>query len=162
MWLLCAAAAWAAPSLSTDAWTWELGGSATVDIWAFGVEDSSITLFPRLGLFVSRNVELLGGLGIFIDEGGSATVFYAGAEYLFSGAGVRPYLGGTLGYGAVEFPRDDRRADVTVASFLFGILVPASRKIGVDFGARANVYLHEHEPVLHLPMGYLGVRAFFP
>lgn len=161
MWLVWAAAtAWAAPSLSTDAWTWELGGRATVDIWAFGVEDSSVTIYPRLGVFLSQNVELIGGIGVFIDQG-TSTAFFLGAEYLFSGAGVRPYLGGTLGYGAVEFPREIA-ADVTSASFLFGFLVPCSRKIGVDIGGRVNLFLYEDEPVVHVPMGYLGVRAFFP
>ena len=162
MWMIWAAAAWAAPSLSTDTWTWELGGRATVDFWTLGVQDSSVTLYPRLGVFLSENVELIGGVGLFLADGGSASAFFVGAEYLFDGSGVRPYLGGTVGYGAVEFPRDQGPQDVIATSLLLGILVPCSRKIGVDIGGRANLYLWEEDPVLHIPMGYLGVRAFFP
>lgn len=162
MWLVWTAAASAAPSLSTDAWTWELGGRATVDIYALGAESEiSATLFPRLGVFVSRHVELVGGVGLFLADGGSSSAFFLGAEYLFSGANVRPYLGGTVGYGAVEYPHDRTGGDVVAGSFLIGILVPASKKIGVDFGGRINVYFYD-DPALHLPIGYLGVRAFFP
>jgi hypothetical protein len=155
-----------AEDLSIKDGTWSLGGSATANIvMADGGSDVFLDLSPSGGFFVADNVELLGGISMQVDEGAFFLGFYAGADVFLGGHGLAPYLGGTVQYGRARWdgpPLVALSDDSVTLSGRAGIVLPVSRKVGVDLGGRLNLNLYNGDTLLHIPLGYLGVRAFFP
>lgn len=146
--------------------TAELGGVGTLNLTSTpGDVDLSILLAPQAGIFVADRLELFGGVSLFISQGTEAVGLAAGIRYIGNMGNNHWYAGGGLGYGQV--PLVEYRlvapffwgAEVSVQG-VGGFLFPLNKKVAVDIGARLNVY--PEASVIFLPMGYLGVSAFFP
>jgi hypothetical protein len=160
--LVPVSAAAAPKTLEIGQGKFELGGHATVDIYFASPGDGvSATIAPFVGGFITDNVELIGGLDLFVLEDSTAVSFFAGAEYFFPSEYIRPYAGGTLGFGSYELI-GVIGSDVFTISGRGGIVLPLNRNVGIDLGGRLDVFINNGEPGLHIPIGYLGVRAFFP
>lgn len=146
--------------------TMELGGRATANIvMSGGITDLYLDLSPTVGYFVGRDTELIGGLSMLINEGSVDVGFFGGLDYFLKAESVRPYVGGTLGYSTGAFgpsPFDAPFGDVVTLSGRLGLLLPLNRKVGVDLGTRLNVNIADGGGTwVTIPLGYLGVRAFF-
>lgn len=146
--------------------TWELGGHATANIIVdYGVTDLYLDLSPNVGYFVAKRAELLAGVSMYINEGSVDVGFAVGLDYFLSNDGIAPYVGGSVAYGTSSYsigPFDIDGGDVVTLAGRGGILIPLSRKVGVDLGGRLNINVGDGHTWLHIPLGYLGVRAFFP
>lgn len=166
MWFLWSFATAHAEELNLKEGTWELGGRATANIVIdSGFTDLYLDLSPNIGYFVARRAELLGGVSMYINEGAVGVGFFVGLDYFLSNNGVAPYLGGSIGYGTASYsigPWDIDRGDIVTLAGRGGLLIPLNRKVGVDLGARLNFNIEEGATWMHIPLGYLGVRAFFP
>jgi len=155
-------AAAAPKTLEISKGKFELGGQATVDLYFASPGDGvSARIAPFLGGFITDNVELIGGIDLFLLEGSTAVAFFGGAEYFFESAYIRPYVGGTLGFGSYQLIGVIGEDVVTLAA-RGGIVLPLNRNVGVDLGGRLDIFLNSGEVGLHIPIGFLGVRAFFP
>jgi hypothetical protein len=166
MWFLLGFVAAHADELAIDDGTWELGGRATANIVIDnGYTDLYLDLSPTVGYFVADRTELLGGISMYVNEGALGVGFFVGLDYFLSNNGVAPYLGGSVGYGTASYsigPFDIDRGDVVTIAGRGGLVVPLNRKVGIDLGARLNFNVEDGATWLHIPLGYLGVRAFFP
>jgi hypothetical protein len=155
-----------AEKLSIDEGTFEFGGSATANIViADGVNNVFLQLAPSGGYFVADRVELLAGVEMTVDEGTFDIGFFGGFDFFFTGDGVAPYLGATVGYGVARFdeaPLVVQTTDSVTLSGRGGFVLPLNKKVGMDLGARLNLNVYNGDTLLHIPMGYVGVRAFFP
>ncbi|MEQ1503661.1 MAG: hypothetical protein ABMB14_15590 [Myxococcota bacterium] len=164
-WLWATGAAYADPALEIKEGTWELGGHATANITIDrGVTDLYLDLSPTVGYFVGRDLELLGGLSIYVHGQDVGVGFFGGVDYLFPTDGARPYLGGTVGYNTDVFtygPYQYTASDVVTLSGRGGILLPLNRRVGLDLGVRVNLNIADTGTSTEIPLGYLGVRAFF-
>jgi hypothetical protein len=147
--------------------TIELGGRATANIvMAGGNTDVYLDLSPTIGYFVSRRVEILGGVSMYVNENDLDVGFFGGFDCFLPAEAVRPYLGGTLGYATGAFGPSPwvigPYGDVVTLSGRGGLVLPVNRKVGVDLGARVDVHFPDGgSSWVHIPLGYLGVRAFF-
>ncbi|MEQ1569957.1 MAG: hypothetical protein ABMA64_30265 [Myxococcota bacterium] len=165
MWIGLVGAAWA-EDLGIDEGTFEIGGQATANIvLADGVSDVYLELAPSGGYFVSDTVELLAGLSLHVDEGTLGVGFFAGLDAFLGTEGVAPYVGGTVGYGMARFAPNSLfvySQDAVTLSGRGGVVLPLNRKVGVDLGARLHLNIDDGATWVELPLGYIGVRAFFP
>lgn len=154
-----------AGSLDIGEGTWELGGHATANIVLDeGRDDVYLDLSPTVGYFVSDHVELLGGVSMYINEGVLGVGFFAGLDGFFGKDGIAPYLGGTIGYGVSTYPYwwyEVGGTDVVTLSGRGGIVIPLNRKVGFDLGVRVNFNVEDGRTWIHIPLGYVGIRAFF-
>lgn len=145
--------------------TMELGGRATANIvLQNGVSDIFLDLSPSFGYFVAKDVELFAGISMFVDEGDVGVGFFGGVDWLIPARGVRPYVGGSVGYGNTLFGIGEEAfvpGDVVTLSGRGGLLLPLNKRVAVDLGARLNVDIADGTTLIHIPLGYLGVRAFF-
>jgi hypothetical protein len=149
-------------SLEVGRGTFELGGHATLDIYFANPGDGiAATIAPFFGGFVSDQVEVFGGLNLFVIEDNTAVSFFGGAEYFFESEYLRPYVGGQAGFGSYSLI-GVVASDVFTLSGLGGVVLPLNRNVGVDLGGRLDFLLNDGEIGAHIPLGYLGVRAFFP
>lgn len=155
-----------AEDLSIDDGTFEAGGQATANVLVDnGVSNVFLELSPSGGYFVADHVELLAGLGMRVDEGALFVGFFGGLDYFFTGSGAAPYVGGTVGYGVARFdesPLVVQAQDSVTLAGRAGVVLPVNRKVGIDLGGRINFNVYNGDTLIHIPMGYLGVRAFFP
>jgi hypothetical protein len=155
-----------AHEIEVDEGTFELGGHATANIVMddFG-SNVFLDLSPHGGYFLADQVELLGGMSMIIDEGSLNVGFFGGLDFFLTDEGVAPYLGATVGYGMAQFdlsPFGVYTSDVVTLAGRGGLVLPLNRKVGVDLGMRVNLNIDDGDSWLHIPLGYLGVRAFFP
>lgn len=154
-----------AGSLDFGEGTWELGGRATANI-VLNDGDSNLylDLSPTVGYFISDNIELLAGVSLFVDDNATGAGFFAGLDAFLGNDGVAPYLGATIGYGTQSFQYGffQYGSDVVTVSGRGGIVVPLNHKVGLDLGARVNFNIEDGETWIHIPLGYVGIRAFFP
>lgn len=145
--------------------TMELGGRATANIvLQDGVSDIFLDLSPSFGYFVARDVELFAGISMFVDEGDVGVGFFGGVDYLIPAHSVRPYIGGSVGYGNTLFGIGNAAfvpGDVVTLSGRAGLLLPLNKHVAVDLGARVNLNVADGTTIVHIPLGYLGIRAFF-
>jgi hypothetical protein len=144
--------------------TWELGGRATANVvLRDGNSDLYLDLSPTFGYFVSENIELLGGVSLFVQDNALGAGFFGGLDAFLSNDGVAPYLGATIGYGtqSYQFGFFQVSGDVVTISGRGGIVIPLNRKVGLDLGARVNFNIEDGDTWVHIPLGYVGIRAFF-
>jgi hypothetical protein len=155
----------------------QLGGAATFSFKTenpeMGEDKSGVrmALMPSFGYFVIRNLMLGGdfllekGFGdfpsIYLDVGFNFFVRY----YFNFRSRVVPYVGNALGpHFAV--PKDDQLSTIDWFSlkFPFGMLIALNRSVGLDIGTSVNIDFRlsdRKETNLLIPLGYLGVQAFF-
>jgi hypothetical protein len=176
--LLCSPAS--AQKLSLSPGTMQLGGAALFSMDSHtpgsttGAEVSSVSGFqlnvlPRFGIFVADNLELLvsgrvgTGFGDLYEDSPTTYGFDAGAAFYFATGGLAPYIGATVGLGFLAPNEGDT---VTELNFLFpaGVLIALNEWVALDMGLRI-IYSKSLEEgggsVLSVPIGYLGVQAFF-
>lgn len=155
-----------AGSLDFGEGTFELGGRATANIILNdGQSDLYLDLSPTVGYFVSDKIELLGGISMFVDDNVLGVGFFGGFDAFLGNDGIAPYLGATIGYGSqtYQFGFFQVGGDVVTLSGRGGIVLPLNRKVGFDLGGRLNVNFEEGgDTWVHIPLGYVGIRAFFP
>lgn len=137
----------------------ELGGSATLDLFTGG-GNTQVGLFiqPQGGYFIIDNLELLLAASFQVIGDATGVGFGVGAHYYIPAGSMPAYVGGTLNYGSVSaFGLGNDQVSVSLQG---GILPALADNIALDLGLRANVYFGD-PAVLHIPAGYLGVRAYF-
>lgn len=157
--LLHTSSAQAAGPLELGTGTVELGGTATANLFiGNGNTTSWIQINPSAGYFIADSVELLGGVNLTVSEGSTGAGFALGGRWVGSG-NVRPYAGGTFGWGQTTY-LDFVSVDTTAVTAMGGGLVPLGPKVALDVGARI-VFIPEIDTV-QIPVGYLGVSGFFP
>ena len=142
--------------------TFELGGHATANVYFVDVGDGfSFDIAPQAGAFVTDQIEIVGTLDLFWVNGDLDMRVDLGADYFFDSEYLRPYAGASLGFGT--YPYVGVIADEVVsATARGGVLLPLNRNVGVDLGMRLAFLLDDSEVQLHVPLGFIGVRAFFP
>jgi hypothetical protein len=145
--------------------TWELGGRATANIVIDGDSDVFLDLSPTLGYFVGRDLELLGGISMYVDDNVLGVGFFGGLDYFLGSDSAQPYIGGTIGYGNDLFglgpTYDLLPGEVVTIAGRFGLALPLTRKTALDLGGRLNFNIADGSTWIHIPLGYLGIRAFF-
>ncbi len=162
IWLFPASAMAAPPTLEIGQGKFELGGYATANVYFVDIGDGfSFDIAPQFGVFVSDAVELLGTLDLFWVNGNLDMRIDLGAEYFFESEYLRPYAGASLGFGSYPYV-GVIADDVVSATALGGVVLPLNRNVGVDLGLRLAFLLDDAEVQLHVPLGFIGVRAFFP
>lgn len=155
---LATSPAWAG-EIDTSQGMKELGGAATIDIFAMGgTTQVGFGINPRIGYFVIDNLEVLAGIGINYIADAFGFGFNVGAHYFIPLESFPLYLGGTVGYGRTAFMGFGE--DNGVLSIQGGVLPPLADNIGLDLGLRVDLYLGNNGGV-HVPLGYFGVRSFF-
>jgi hypothetical protein len=160
--LIPVSAAAAPKTLEIGQGTVEIGGYATANLYFVDIGDGfSFDIAPEAGFFVSDQVELVGLLDFFWVNGNMDLRLEVGAEYFFPSEYIRPYVGGTVGFGS--YPYVGVIGDeVATLSGVGGVVLPLNRNVGIDLGGRLVVLLDDSEVALHIPIGMVGVRAFFP
>ncbi len=43
-----------------------------------------------------------------------------------------------------------------------GLIIPLSKNVGLDIGNRSDGLMGDGSTALHVPLGFLGIRRFFP
>lgn len=143
--------------------TVEVGGHATANLYFVDKNGDgfSFDIAPQAGVFLSDQVELLGLVDVFWVNGYVDLRVELGAEYFFASEYVRPYAGALIGFGSYPYI-GVIGADVATLSAVGGAVLPLNRNVGIDLGARLVFLLDDAEVHLHVPIGIIGVRAFFP
>ncbi|MFT4622548.1 MAG: hypothetical protein ACI8PZ_001204 [Myxococcota bacterium] len=150
--------------LAMDAGTIQLGGSATVDILSSGGStDVVLNLAPTGGYFVVDNVELFGGIALGLGTIGTAWGFEVGGKYFVD---IKPnwiYFGAGLGYGVQTIDAGIVTVSANVLNIApqGGVLIPLGKNVGLDLGTRVNIGLSGGSTFITVPIGMLGVQAFF-
>jgi len=162
IWLFPASAMAAPKTLEIGQGTFEIGGHATANVYFVDIGDGfRFDIAPQAGIFVSDQVELVGTLDLVWVNGNVGMRVDLGGDYFFDAAYVRPYAGASLGFGS--YPYVDVIAEqVASATARGGVLLPLNRNVAVDLGLRLAFLLDDAELQLHIPLGFIGVRAFFP
>ena len=162
-----------------------VGGTATLDVESRPVyfEDEQeyvdrlgfkLNLSPVCGYFVTDEWMVYGQL---LLGAGFAKLYEVGGSDVYPknagiGVGVRKYSEVSYGmfyWGAglrftAFFPDEGDSVNSTEVLVPIGVLLPLNRWVGLDFGTRISYDLEEDSPNgggLHVPLGYLGVQAFF-
>ena len=164
--------------------TMQLGGAATFDIdMMMPDEGDSTTGFylnvaPSFGYFIIDNLELFVGanagmgFGDMYENAAKNFGFGVGAKYFMAFGPVIGYAG--LGVGMDIVMTDDIEAggvtiEGTTAKALLigvplGVLYPFNEHVAMDLGAKINYNMSLEDggaSFLNVPIGYLGVQAFF-
>ncbi len=151
--------------------TWTVGGAATANM-AFIDENPDVYLIisPQIGAMVVDRLLVSVDMDLLVDEveGFDAGVGL-GVDYFFPGAWIAPYVGAGVGYGTRQLhdaPSPYSFPDLNVVSITgrLGILMPASKTIGIDLGVEINGnfgFGDENQTWATVPIGFTGVRAFF-
>ena len=151
--------------LSMSAGTMQLGGSATLDVLSAGGNTSvGVNLNPTAGYFVADSVEIFGGLGLNMFGGVTTWGVEFGGKYFID---VKPnwiYVGLGAGYGstAVNVLGNTGNVSAFAVAPQGGLLVPLGKNVGLDVGTKINVAMAGGSTVISVPLGFLGVQAFFP
>lgn len=166
-------------NLLTQKGSMELGGQVSITIESVipeegdSVSGQTLTLAPQFGWFVADNFELLAqilysnGFGDLHEKSADTFGFLVGAEYFIQLAGpIRPYIGALLGI-SMSIPDEGDSVKNFDLAFPLGILFPLFNKhVALDVGLRVNVHMPVGKPEkrateIDVPIGYLGVRAFW-
>ena len=151
-----------ATNLSYGAGTFQLGGTATANLWLDnGNLDSWIALAPSGGIFIADRWELMGAVSFTFDNNGQSSGFAVGPRYVTGLGQNDAYLGGLVGFGTGRVLNIDigGASGTVMGGFLFGL----NEHVAVDVGARVNMYFNNNNntDVVHIPLGYFGIDAFF-
>lgn len=125
---------------------------------------------PTFGGFVINNLLLHGGVSVqsgfgdLYDNTPTNLGLRFGLQYLFNYRSiVVPYLGLTLG-PTFSFPDQGDTATAFLIAFPAGILIALNNHVAVIIGTELEISVGMTDPkatIIHLPLGYLGVSAFF-
>ncbi len=179
---LLAAPASAEP-LDLSAGTMQLGGSLTFNtISLVPDEGDSRTMYtlsfqPTFSAFVAKGLQIGGGLG-------ALAWFGDGAEYMSTSVNVfvlvryvidtrtivSPYFGGRFG-ASFYLPADESSSDDTSTALFvsvpMGVLLALNKHVALNLGLSVDVYAWldgdymEDMVQIQVPVGYVGVEAFF-
>ena len=148
--------------LTMEAGTVQLGGNGTIDIFAAGGSTSvGVNLSPSAGYFVADSLEIFGGVDLGVAGGLSSWGLEAGGKYFID---VKPnwiYAGLGLGYGAVTVPGVNASVNAFTLSPQGGLLLPLGKNVGLDVGTRIDIAMSGGSTSIAVPLGFLGVQAFF-
>lgn len=171
-----------AESIDMSAGTMELGGTASLRmVWdrkfKWGQDGSEnfsvgVQLNPHLGVFLTEGFEM--SLEGIVEKGlyesnplyqvvsGIRWGALLGMRYFFdTDTVISPYLGVALGLTAWNKPNKDTITGL--GRFPIGILIALNEHVGVNIGIPVDVTYGIVSRVIRveLPVGYLGVMAFF-
>ena len=163
-----------AGELQTTSGTMQLGGVTTFDIDMYMPEEGSnktgykIIATPSFGYFISDNLELNGSiqLGTFFgdlyDGFGTVLGFNVGGRYLIDMDSFYLHLGAQIGM-LINMPDEGDNTKTLVIGVPIGLLFPLNQHVALDAGLRVNfnMGLDDQGNMLNVPIGYLGVQAFF-
>jgi hypothetical protein len=165
--------------LSTQRGVLTLGGRLAFELMHVNPDPGNsatgvmLNFSPSFGGFVVKNLLLEGALGIKVGVGDlydntpKVVSFAFGVQYLFNFRSiVVPYLG--VRFGPLFYIPADGRLD-TRASLAFqiplGILIALNQHVGLILGTELSVAVgvsgQPKETIITLPIGYLGVNAYF-
>ena len=163
--------------LDLSAGTMQLGGNVSFrgEVVAPDGGDNvtgyELSFSPNFGIFVVEGLELLvrvtaqASFGDLNENDSNLYGFDGGVRYHFPTTAVVPYVGVELGY-SVLVPKggsslDD--LDIFNLSIPAGILIALNESVAVDVGVRFNYQelLDGSGSIINVPVGYLGVQAFF-
>jgi hypothetical protein len=180
-------AAWSGPgaaaeTLDVSAGTMQLGGSLTfntrTDIDTDSDDDKAtmyiLSVQPTFSAFVAKGLELGGGLGATAYFGDNTDYYntqvnlFVLVRYVIStGSIVSPYVGGQLGIG-FNIPDDDAgdNSYAIHAAFPAGILLALNQHVALNIGLAVEVDAWiagdwKDLVTVSIPVGYMGVEAFF-
>lgn len=153
-----------------------LGGRLAFDVGHFnpdqGDSQSGVVLdfSPVFGGFAVRNLLLYGGLevskgwGDLYENDPTDFGFRFGLQYLFNYRSiVVPYIGFTLG-PTFQFFEGGNSGTAFGMSFPAGILISLNAHVAVNIGTEVTLTIGVDDPeatIVQVPIGYLGVSAFF-
>ena len=155
--------------------TKQLGGQATMSYERTAATVAatgwSLSVAPGFGYFIRDGLELRVGLGFDLRLGllySAAPIslsFDAGLRYFLDiGCRFAPYAGVAFG-PAFTIPNAGGASTTLAVSVPLGIVVPVNDSVAFDVGTRfeyARVVQNGTGSTLKIPLGYLGVQAFFP
>ena len=163
-----------AEGLSLQKGTMQLGGTATFDIEVVMPDEGdnttgfSLNLAPSFGYFIMDNLQLFGqlsfhmGFGDLFDDSKTFGLG-VGAKYFLPLGSLVGYAG--LGVGLdLHMPDGGDTMKYLPISVPLGILLPFNRHVALDLGTRLTYTLALDDggaSKFHVPIGYLGVQAFF-
>lgn len=139
-----------------------------------GVTDFQLSLSPDFSYFVANNFALDMELEFRKDFGDTAKNaastsrfgFRVGGRYVIeTGGPLRPYLGARIGLDIIFSAKDgvdNQQSLVTVIPI--GLLFPIfTEHVALDVGVKFTIdyNLDSKATILTVPIGYLGVQAFF-
>ena len=164
----------AAAELQTTSGTMQLGGSVSLTPNVLMPEQGSnstsfsFTFAPNVGYFVIDNLELTGGVGAVVFFGDNTdnlpklVGFDLGARYLLPLGSLAPYFGLSLGMGFTIPSQGDTFKTFRINAPL-GLLFALNQHVAIDVGLRVrfSIGLDDQGNQLLLPIGYLGLQAFF-
>jgi len=135
----------------------ELGGSATLELLTGDIDTTvGLTIAPTGGYWLSSQLGILASFTLTVFYGDVGLALAGGAQYNFTDSGLRPYVGGMAGIGVAG-------GDTTfIITPMGGVLLPLSSAVALDLGARMNfIFGSGGFFALDIPVGWVGVRAFF-
>lgn len=146
--------------------TYQLGGAATANVALVdGDTDVYLLIKPTFGMFVADRTQVYLGVDMLVDEvSGFDIGVRGGVDYFFPGQWVAPYVGAGVGYGTRQLddaPVPYTEEGVFTALLRSGMLLPVSDTVGMEFGAEVDFNVAPDKNWWTIPLGYMGVRAFF-
>lgn len=173
---LTCVAAWtqAGPAMRLSTGTWQLGGSLTFDIDTLipstgdTISGFKLNVNPSGGYFVADNLMIAGelgyeaGFGDLYDLSDSTLGFGVGAHYYYPVGALIAHAGALVGM-SFTIPETGSTAKSFTLVAPIGALLPLNAHVAVDCGLRVayTASLDDESSALSIPIGYLGVQAFF-
>ena len=144
--------------------TMQAGGSITLDIAsAGGASAVGFNVYPNIGYFVADRIELLAGLDLGLGQGYTAWGFDLGGRVMIDMGDPWGYVGVTGGYGSVSAGGGGVSVSVGGAAVtpMLGVILPVAKNVGVDLGTRVNIGIAGGTTNINVPIGFLGIDAYF-
>lgn len=164
-----------AEGLQTTAGTMKLGGSGTFDI-DMTIPDQGdsktgykLNLTPSFGYFIIDNLEIGATLGVGVgfgdlyDNSSKLIGFGVGANYYLALSSFVLHFGAGIGMGFVIPDQGDTQKSLTINAPI-GLLMPFNEHVALDLGIQVTYIMSLEDggnSYFTLPIGYLGVQAFF-
>ncbi|HUU03548.1 MAG TPA: hypothetical protein VM425_19085 [Myxococcota bacterium] len=164
-----------AEGLQTTAGTMQLGGIGTfnIEMTMPDVGDSvtgyKLNLAPNFGYFIIDNLEisatvLVGvGFGDKYDKAAKTLGFGLGANYYLAVSSFVLHFGAGIGMGFLIPDEGDTQKSLAITAPI-GLLMPLNDHVALDLGIQVNYIMSLEDggnSYFSLPIGYLGVQAFF-
>jgi hypothetical protein len=150
------------------------GGGAIFGIDMFMPEEGDsetgfkLGLSPQVGYFLMDNLELMGQVGLgmsfgdLYEKSDKLLSFGVGAKYHIPLGSMVAYAGLMVGMGFIIPDEGDTMKNFNLEVPL-GILLPLNTHVAIDLGLKVfyTMGLDDQGSFLAVPIGYLGVQAFF-
>ena len=164
-----------AGEMKLDKGTMQVGGSITLDIDVVkpdegdSVTGAQLGVNPTFGYFLINNLELLvsanfgTGFGDLYEHSAKDLGFGAGIKYFHRFGRVFGYAGAMIGMG-FAIPEEGDTTKALAIGIPVGILWPLNMRVALDFGTTIGINKSLEDgggTVINIPIGYLGVQAFF-